>query len=157
MNSCGRFRFSLETLLKVRGLREEQARLELARALVRLELSRRALADSERLLAEKVDTLQSLMAQEVAVEDYQMHTRYLEHLQGALQGWRARISREEAEIEEQKRRVQRLYQERRLLSNLKEKYYLRFKRELAKRLEKEAEAGVICRWSGTAPFQVRLK
>ena len=152
MNLCGRFRFSLETVLRVRELREEQARLELARALVHLEQSRRALRDTERLFAGKLDALRGAMAGEVNAQDFHMHAGYLEHLKGAMQGWRTRISREEAEIERQKVKVRRLYQERRLLSNLKEKHYLHFKREQAKGLEKESEAAVLYRWPGKAIF-----
>lgn len=43
MSPAPRFRFSLETVLKVRGIREEQARHELALTIKRLERSRQAL------------------------------------------------------------------------------------------------------------------
>ncbi len=147
-----RFRFSLETVLRVRVLREEQARLELVRALAHLERSRMALRDTERLLAEELHAWHGAIALAVTVPDYQIQACYLEHLKGAIQEWRLRISRQKAEIEEQQRRVQLLYQERRLLANLRKKQYLHFKREIAKGLEKEAEAAVLSRWPGKVIF-----
>ena len=153
MSPRGRFRFSLETVLRVRELREEQARLELARALKRLEHSRRALRDTERLLAEKLDALYGTIAEEMAAQDYQIHTDYLDYLNEAIQGWQARIIQEEGEAERQKLQLQRLHQERRLLSQLKEKQYTHFKWEEAKILEKELEAGVLQRWPGTKDFR----
>jgi flagellar export protein FliJ len=136
----------LDTALRVRRLREEQARLELARALMRLERSRQALRDTERLFAEELAALHGTVAQAVTAQDYQMHAGYLDHLKGAIQGWRARIVQEEAEVERQRLHLQRLHQERRLLSQLREKKYVQFKREVAKSLEKEVESGILQRW-----------
>jgi flagellar export protein FliJ len=84
----------------------------------------------------------------LAAQDYQIHADYLDHLNEAIQGWQARIIQEEGEVERQKLQLQRLHQERRLLSQLKEKQYAHFKREEAKILEKELEAGVLQRWPG---------
>jgi flagellar FliJ protein len=145
-----RFRFTLETLLRVRKLREEQARLELARALAHLERGRLALKESERLLASELRAWSRAAARAVTVPDYQIQAGYLEHLKAAIRQWRLRITRQKAEIKEQQQRVMHLYQEQRLLANLKEKQYLQFKRELAKGLEKEAEAAVLSRWPGKA-------
>lgn len=146
MSPLGRFRFSLDTVLRVRGLREEQARLELARALMRLECSRQALRDTERLFAEKLDALHGTVTKAVTAQDYRIHAGYLDHLKGALQGWRARIFQEEGEVERQKLHLQRLHQERRLLAQLREKKYALFKREVTQTLEKEVEAGILQRW-----------
>jgi flagellar protein FliJ len=146
MSFLGRFRFSLDTVLRVRELREEQARLELARLYLRLERSRRALVDTERLFAESLAALEGTIAQTVSAQDYQLHARFLDHLKGAVQGWREQIAREEADIERQRLHLQRLHQEQRLLSRLKEKKYAQFKREAARILEKEIEALTLCRW-----------
>ena len=51
MKSGGRFRFPLEVVLKVRTLREEQARLALAKAQNQLTRSRQALSDTISLMA----------------------------------------------------------------------------------------------------------
>ncbi len=47
MKTGGRFRFPLETVLKVRALREDLARLELARAQGLVARTRQALAETE--------------------------------------------------------------------------------------------------------------
>jgi flagellar protein FliJ len=146
MSPLGRFRFSLDTVLRVRELREEQARLELARLYLRLERSRRALRDTERLFAESLAALQGTIAQAVSAQDYRLHARFLDHLKGAVQGWREQIAREEAEIERQRLHLQRLHQERRLLSQFRGKKFAQFKRETARILEKEIEALTLCRW-----------
>ena len=146
MSPFGRFRFPLETVLRVRELREEQARLQLARSLLNLERSREALRDTERRFAETLKNLRAIMSGALAAQDYQMHAYYLEHLKEAVQGWKTRLEQEEAEIERQKLHLQRLHQERRLLSNLRDKKFAQFQRELAKTLEKEREEGVLQRW-----------
>jgi flagellar export protein FliJ len=146
MSPLCRFRFPLESVLRVRVLREEEARLELARSLMRLERSRQALRDTERRFAGTLANLRGSVAGSLAAPDYQMHANYLEHLKGAIQGWKARIEQEEAEIERQKLRLQRLHQERRLLANLRDKKYAQFQREFARTLEKEGEAAVLQRW-----------
>ncbi|MBW1991378.1 MAG: flagellar export protein FliJ [Deltaproteobacteria bacterium] len=148
MSPAVRFHFPLETVLRVRELREEQARLELARALARLEKSRQVLQDMERQLVEKLGTLHRTAAEEMEAPDYQLHADYLDHLQEAIQTWQARLAQEEREVEELKLKLEQLYQERRLLARLKEKQYAHFRREVEKVLEKEAEAGVLQRWPG---------
>ncbi|MDI6852303.1 MAG: flagellar export protein FliJ [Deltaproteobacteria bacterium] len=152
MITRGRFRFSLETVLRVRILREEQARLELVQALALLERHRLSLKETERLLAEEMHAWRSAMPRAVTIQDYRIRAGYLEHLKGAIQDWQLRINRQKAEVEAKQRRVQHLYRERRLLANLRDKQYLRFKRELARGLEKEAEAAVLSRWPGNAIF-----
>lgn len=146
MSPLSRFRFPLETVLRVRELREEQARLQLARSLMNLERSRQALRDTERLFAETLAILQGDMASALAAQDYRMHANYLDHLKDAIQGWKTRLEQEEVEVQKQKLHLQRLHQERRLLSNLRDKKFAQFQRELAKTLEKEGEAGVLQRW-----------
>jgi flagellar FliJ protein len=146
MSPLGRFRFPLETLLRVRKLKEEQARLQLGRSLLNLERSHQALQHTERLFGETLRELRANMSEALAAQDYQMHTLFLEHLKEAVQGWRNRIEQEQAEIAQLKLHLQKLHQERRLLSNLREKKFAQFQRELARTLEKEVEEGVLQRW-----------
>ncbi len=146
MSPCRRFRFSLEPVLRVRSLREEQARLELALAVARLERARQALKDTKRLFARHLAALQDAAAQGISWQDYLSHTAYLSYLKDALQSWRSRLAQEEAETERQKLHLRHLHQERRLLSDLKERKFARFRREVDKAMEKETEAGVLQRW-----------
>jgi|UniRef100_A0A7C3SK71 flagellar export protein FliJ len=145
MSLSARFRFPWETVLRIRSLREEQARLELNRLVLRLERTRQALMETESLWAQHWVTLQKTATQPMAAQDYQIHTAYLNRLKANLRGWQTRLAEEKAEIARQKLRLQHYYQERRLLSQLRNKKFAQFKRELAKFLEKEAEAGVLQR------------
>lgn len=146
MKARGRFQFSLATVLRVRSLREEQARLELARTLMLLERTRQALKDTEHQLAQHLAALHRSAAQAMDGKDYQLQAAYLQYLKDALQGWRSREAQEEAEAERQKLKLRQLHQERRLLANLREKKLARFNREEARTLEKETEAAVLLRW-----------
>ncbi|MGQ9687332.1 MAG: flagellar export protein FliJ [Desulfobaccales bacterium] len=144
MKPGGRFRFPLEVVLKVRKLREEQARLALARAQNQLARSRQALSTTKNLITETLERIQTpvfLMAFE-----YQLVLGYLEHLKQAKDGWLAQIAREETEVAEKMQAVEKAHQERLLLENLREKKRKEFRRELIKFLENQDEALVVTRW-----------
>jgi flagellar FliJ protein len=147
MNAGGRFRFPLETVLKVRTLREEQARLELARAQSQLARSRQALADTETHILGTMNRLKEATSRKWQASEYQMVFRYLEHLKLAREGWQERVAQEEAVVGEKTLALEKCHQERRLLENLRGKKYLEFRRELTKFLEKQSEAIVLARWS----------
>lgn len=146
MKSIGRFRFSLETVLKVRRLREEQTRLDLSMALQRLARSRQALSDTEHSYKKRLAELQHAAAKGWTAKEHQIFTGYLDHLKMAIQGWRERISQEKEEVERKKQTLIHLHQEHRLLSRLREKRYAQFLREFNKVWEKETEAIALGRW-----------
>jgi|UniRef100_A0A7V6A2V2 flagellar FliJ protein len=145
MNAGGRFRFSLETVLKVKNLREDQARLELSRAYSQLVRCRQALADTEAHISETLSHLND--SRNWRASEYQMAFSYLEHLKLAREGWQERVAQEEKVVQEKTRVLEKCHQERRLLENLRGKKYLEFRRELTKFLESQNEAIVLARWS----------
>jgi flagellar FliJ protein len=147
MNAGGRFRFPLETVLKVRTLREEQARLELGRAYSQLARSRQALADTEAHILGALNRLKEATSRNWKADEYQMIFSYLEHLRMARQGWQERVAQEEAVVAEKTLALEKRHQKRRLLEKLREKKYLEFRRELTKFLENQSEAIVLARWS----------
>jgi flagellar FliJ protein len=147
MNAGGRFRFPLETVLKVRTLREEQARLELGRAHSQLARSRQALADTEAHILGALNRLKEATSRNWKADEYQMIFSYLEHLRMAREGWQERVAQEEAVVAEKTLALEKRHQERRLLEKLREKKYLEFRRELTKFLENQSEAIVLARWS----------
>jgi flagellar FliJ protein len=147
MNTGGRFRFPLEMVLKVRTLREEQARLELARAQSQLARSRQALAETEAHIFRAMNRLKEATSRNWKASEYQMAFRYLEHLRLAREGWQERVSREETGVAGKRLALVKRHQERRLLENLRGKKYLEFRRELTKFLENQSEAIVLARWS----------
>ncbi len=146
MKTAGRFRFPLETVLKVRTLREEQARLELARAQNQLTRSRQALRDTEALISRALTRMKGGPSREWQASEYQIIFRYLEHLKLAREGWREQVSREETAVNEKMLALERCHQERRLLENLRKKKYVEFRRELIKFLDNQSEAIVLARW-----------
>ena len=147
MKTGGRFRFPLETVLKVRSLREEQARLELAQAQNQLARSRQALIEIEALISGALTRMKETRTRNWQASEYQMVFRYLEHLKQAREGWREQVAREEEIVAEKKLVLEKCHQERRLLENLRDKKYAEFRRELMKFLENQSEAIVLARWS----------
>ena len=145
MSPVGRFHFSLETVLKVRGLREEQAKAEVARAQPELEKSRRALMESQELRTRLLADLQG-GNKEWTPHEFNIFKSYLEHLKTAVEGCKQRIVEQEAEVQEKKEIVKQRYQERRLLEQVRRKHYAIYRRELMKDMEKETEAIVLGRW-----------
>jgi flagellar FliJ protein len=146
MSPVGRFRFSLETVLKVRGLREEQAKAEVARALQELERSRRALRETLELQSRKMAEL-AAGDKEWTPQDFIIFRAYLEHLKTAVVGFKQRIEEQEAAVQEKKEILKKRYQERRLLEQLRQKHYTAYRRELMKDMEKETESIVLGRWN----------
>ncbi len=147
MKAGGRFRFPLETVLRVRTLREEQARLELARAQSQLARSRQALADTEAHILGTLNRLKEATSRNWQASEYQMVFRYLEHLRLAREGWQERVAQEETVVTEKTLALEKRHQERRLLEKLRGKKFLEFRRELTKFLENQSEAIVLARWS----------
>ncbi len=147
MSPRGRFRFSLETVLKVRGLREEQAKWEVARAERELERTRRALAETRELRSRLVAVLQS-GEKEWTPQDFCIFKSYLEHLKTAVEGFKQQVADQEAALQEKRETLKQRYQERRLLEQLRQKHYVQFRREMMKIMENETEAIVLGRWPG---------
>jgi len=145
MKSGGRFRFPLEVVLKVRTLREEQARLALAKAQNQLTRSRQALRDTINLMAGTMERMKE--ATSLHASEYQLVLRYLDHLKMARGGWREQVGRDETVVTEKMQALQKCHQERRLLENLRQKKYAEFRRELMKFLENQTEALVVTRWA----------
>ncbi len=147
MKTGGRFRFPLETVLKVRSLREEQAKLELARAQRQLARSQKALAETEALILGTLTRMKEAATRDWQASEYQMVFRYLEHLKLARDGWQEQVAREETEVAEKLAALEKCHQERRLLENLREKKQEEFRRELTKFLKNQSEAIFLARWS----------
>lgn len=141
------FRFSLETVLRVRTLREEQARLELAQALNQLARSYQALKEAQDLVRRVSGNFREKADKTWTAAEYQMVYRYLEHLKVTVLGWQDRIAQEEALVKEKQKLLETRHQERQLLERLREKKYTQFRRDLAKYLESQTEAMVLARWS----------
>lgn len=146
MTPVGRFRFSLETVLRVRELREEQARLQLARSLRNLERRRQALQDTEHRLANTLAAWQEDLERALTFPEYRRRINYLDRLKGVIQIWKWQLEQEEAEVQRQKLHLLQLHRERRLLSNLRDKKFAQFQREVAKIQEKEGDEAVLQRW-----------
>jgi flagellar protein FliJ len=145
MKSGGRFRFPLEAVLKVRTLREEQARLALAKAQNQLARSRQALSDTVNLMAGTLERMKG--ATSLHAYEYQLVLRYLDHLKMAREGWRDQVAQDETVVSEKMQALQKCHQERRLLENLRQKKFAEFRRELMKFLENQTEALVVTRWA----------
>lgn len=155
MKAGCRFRFPLATLLKVRGLREEAARQELAQARGWAAWSRRALAQTRDLLAARLAELDRTAQKACPAADFLLKLRHLEQLHTTLGGWRERVAREEAEVAQKQEVLVRRHQERRLLERLQAKALTRFKQELARTLEREAESLALSRWTPAAGTPAR--
>jgi flagellar export protein FliJ len=145
MNRGGRFRFSLETVLKVRGLREEQAKLQVALAEKELERTHQALDQTRERRRKLVADLDSGV-KEWTPQDFSIFKTYLEHLKITVDDLQKRIGEQETEVQQKREVLKQRYQERRLLEKLREKHYAHFRREMRKLMENETEAIVLGRW-----------
>ena len=146
MRPPARFRFPLATVLRVSRLREEAARLRLAQALTRAAASRRALAETQKLMADRLAALAGDAPPARSAQDFLLHLRYLEHLSRAVGGWRERLAQDEAEADRERQTLVQHHQKTYLLERLRDKAWVRFRRELARRQEQETEAMVLSRF-----------
>ncbi|MHB8068241.1 MAG: flagellar export protein FliJ [Desulfobaccales bacterium] len=148
MSPAGRFRFSLETVLKVRGLREEQAKWEVAQAQTELERLRRALAETKDLRIRLAADLQS-KEKEWSPQEFSIFKTYLEHLKTSVEGFKHNVEEQKAVLHQKMEVLKQRYQERRLLERLREKQYAQYRRELMKLMEKETEDIVLGRFKNS--------
>ncbi len=142
MSRTGRFRFSLETVLQVRSLREEQARLALAEAMAAYRQTRQALEDSQTRLAAVTEDLDK----DWAPADYQILCAYLRRLQGRAEDLTQRLNRQSVDLGAHQQRLQKLHQEKLLLERWRERLYREFLQETKRTGEKEVEDAVLARW-----------
>ncbi len=148
MSRVGRFRFSLETVLKVRGLREEQARWEVAQAQKELEKLRQALEQTRDLRIRLAADLQG-KEREWTPQEFSILKTYLEHLKTAVEGFKHQVEQQKAVVQMKMEALKQRYQERRLLEQLREKQFAQYRRELLKVMEKETEDIVIGRFKNS--------
>ncbi len=146
MKSSGGFRFALATLLKVRGLREEAARLALAQSLAQVAKSRQALAQTRDLLASRLADLTAPGRGPWPADAFLLRLRHLGWLRSALAAWQQRLAQEEAEVATRRETLAKLHQEHHLLKRLAEKAWGRYRLSLARSLEQETEALILTRW-----------
>jgi hypothetical protein len=108
----------LATVLRVSRLREEAARLRLAQALTRAAASRRALAETQKLMADRLAALAGDAPPARSAQDFLLHLRYLEHLSRAVGGWRERLAQDEAEADRERQTLVQHHQKTYLLERL---------------------------------------
>ncbi|RLA88096.1 MAG: flagellar export protein FliJ [Deltaproteobacteria bacterium] len=133
------FRFKLDTLLRVRQLREDQARLELARLLNILAETRQTLTDSMTLKAKLLAKWHQALEKSLSGADYQLFQNYWGFLQQSIAALKEDIKRQEGQIQSQREKLVKLSQERRLLEKLKNKKRIIFKRQQTAQMQKEAD------------------
>ncbi len=139
------FRFSLETLLRVRRLREEQARLDLAQVVQALNRNRRAVAEAETRRTQVAQTWPPPAGPAVRGQDYQMAQRYLVALKRTIDDLKQHIARQEEEVREKQLKLQKLLQERKVLEMLREKKYAQYRWEQARLVQNEADENALLR------------
>jgi flagellar FliJ protein len=144
MSRTGRFRFSLETVLQVRTLREEQARLALAEAVAAYQQIRMGLEEAKTNLAAVSEDL----GKDWTPADYQILCAYLNGLQSRTEDLTQRLSRQSEDLQARQEGLQKLHQEKRLLERWRERLYREFLREEKSRGEKEVEDAALARWTG---------
>jgi flagellar protein FliJ len=140
-----RFRFSLETLLRVRRLREDQARMELARLLKELQTKREALQKTEEDRQRVINKWTEQAGRGIKSQDYQLTQKYLISIKYIIADFKEQISRLAGEVQIQQEKLMKLSQDRKLMENLKEKKLQLYKEEVAAYLQKEADENALLR------------
>jgi flagellar export protein FliJ len=145
MNPPGRFRFPLTTLLQVRRLKEEAARLDLVQAQARTATSRQGLTAAQNLLRARLEALTRPAPEACPAADFLRRLKQVEQLHATLNGWRDRLAQDEAEAGRKQRVLVSRYQERHLLERLEAKALARFQRDCRRDAERTLEDLVLCR------------
>lgn len=135
----GAFRFRLATLLRVRRLLEDQARLELAQLLKSQEENRQALAEAQGLRWQTLNNWHRPRQEGLTASDYQLFQQYIDYLQVKISDLLNLIRQKKIEIEVQQKKLTQLSQERQLLERLREKKWMAFKKEQNAQIQKEAD------------------
>jgi flagellar protein FliJ len=140
-----RFRFPLETLLRVRRLREDQAQMELARLLNTLQEKKDALDRVEEDRLKLISEWSGSPGRVMNSADYQFMQKYLLSLKYIIADHREHISRLEEEVRLGQVKLLKLSQERKLMENLKEKKVKLYREEVAAYLQKESDENALLR------------
>jgi flagellar protein FliJ len=140
-----RFRFPLETLLRVRRLREDQARMELACLLNTLQEKKDALQRAEEDRLKLISEWSGTPGRVINSADYQFMQKYLLSLKYIVADCREHISRLEEEVRLGQEKLLKLSQERKLMENLKEKKVKLYREEVAAYLQKESDENALLR------------
>lgn len=134
-----RFRFSLESLLRIRGHEEKMAMAELARVLEKVNLSEEKRKKAVENYRSEVEQFSREQKESFRLELFQMYDRYLERLEAEqdqakeeLEAMRPALEAEQEKVREarRKKRALELLKERR-----KELYDLEVRRQEKKELE----------------------
>ena len=133
------FRFRLATLLRVRRLREEQARLEMAKLLKSLAEMQQAVDTAENLRAQCLALWHQPRKEGLTAPEYQIFHKYINSLRFTIAELLGQIRQQEMIIKTQQEKLTKLSQERRLLESLRDKRLLRFKQALTRQVQKQAD------------------
>jgi len=139
------FRFPLETLLKVRRLREEQARLELAALVQALHRNRQAVITAEARRFQVAQTWPTPAGPAISGQDYQLAQKFLVALKLSIDDLKRHIALQEKEILEKQQALQKLLQERKVLETLREKKFTQYRWEVAREIQREADENALLR------------
>ena len=148
MSRTGVFHFSLDTVLKVREIREEQARIALSRAIQDRERTARAMRESELRRYQILKLLGRDRAGIRSAEEFRLLKAYLEHLDMAIDGLRKRLANQDREVADNRTQLSQRHQEHRLLTNLRTRYLRRWRQEMLRTWEKETEAMILTHRQG---------
>ncbi|MEW6723373.1 MAG: flagellar export protein FliJ [Bacillota bacterium] len=133
------FRFTLQRVLEVAGLRADLAQQELARAQRTLELRRQELA----VARERVEQIGRLLARrrqgKLSIEEILGYERFLERLQGFREQVEALVVQAEEQVEEARLRAVELMQRRKSLDGLRERQLEHHLAEVRRAEQKELD------------------
>ena len=150
-----RFKFRLDTVLKIRKQREDQRKRVVADRLRQIARVREQMASIDRQIRDEMAAIRS--AQEPGTIDIQQamrHRHWLGHLHKTALEAEARLRFLEARLAQERAALAEAMKERRILEKLKDQQWQRYRKEGEKREIVESDEMATVRYVFSRPEQV---
>ena len=131
-----KFKFSLETVLKVDKLRKKQVKTEFARAQEYLARQHKVLSDMHEEMSLIAADMTSMAIKGATVNSIKMYADYTQVLRQRIRQQEQIVKRAEKQVEEIMERLVSLMKKTNVLSQLKEQQYRDYIAELEKKQQK---------------------
>lgn len=136
-----RFQFRLETLLKYRGMQQEQAQVNFAQALQKLKTEQEKLAVLNKKLADSLNVFCEKQAQHelIKAQDFQTFSNFFEQLKTMVRGQQEAVDSAEADRYECLLALEDAVKSYKLVARLKEKRLLEYRIEFLQDEQKQLD------------------
>ncbi|MGI6188203.1 MAG: flagellar export protein FliJ [Clostridiales bacterium] len=132
----GRFKFSLEAVLKVNNLKKKQAETEFTRAKEYLDQQYRVLSDMQKEMDLIAANMANMVLNGTKVYNFKLYADYTQAMRGHIKQQEQTVKRAEKQVQDIMARLVDLMKRINVLNQLKEKKYREYIFELEKNQQK---------------------